>query len=64
MRATEELMRGRTTFMIAHRLNTLKTCDLMLVLEKGELVEIRQSVPDVLAGSAAGSVSAGAAPMS
>lgn len=44
MQATEDLMRGRTTFMIAHRLNTLKNCDLILVLEQGQLVEIRETV--------------------
>lgn len=42
MEATEELMKNRTTFMIAHRLNTLKTCDVILVLEQGRLVEVRQ----------------------
>jgi ATP-binding cassette subfamily B protein len=41
MEATEKLMAGRTTFMIAHRLNTLKNCDLILVLEDGRLAEIR-----------------------
>lgn len=46
LQATEELMRGRTTFMIAHRLNTLRSCDMILVLDQGELVEIRQSVPE------------------
>ncbi len=35
MDATEKLMRGRTTFMIAHRLSTLESCDLLLVLENG-----------------------------
>ncbi len=35
MEATEKLMRGRTTFMIAHRLSTLESCDLLLVLENG-----------------------------
>jgi ATP-binding cassette subfamily B protein len=39
--ATERLMAGRTTFMIAHRLGTLKSCDLILVMEQGELVEIK-----------------------
>ena len=46
MKATEELMRGRTTFMIAHRLNTLKNCDLILVLDRGELLEVRHNVPE------------------
>ncbi len=38
MEATESLMRGRTTFMIAHRLSTLKYCDVILRLEGGEVV--------------------------
>lgn len=41
MEATEALMRGRTTFMIAHRLHTLKSCDLILVLDQGRLVDVR-----------------------
>jgi ABC-type multidrug transport system ATPase subunit len=32
-------MRGRTTFVIAHRLSTVKRADIVLVLEKGEIVE-------------------------
>ena len=39
--ATERLMSGRTTFMIAHRLGTLKSCDMLLVLDQGRLVEIK-----------------------
>jgi ATP-binding cassette, subfamily B, bacterial len=53
LQATENLMRGRTTFMIAHRLNTLKNCDLILVLENGHLLEKRESLPEVFAASAA-----------
>lgn len=45
MQATERLMAGRTTFMIAHRLNTLKSCDLVLVLDQGRLVEVREGTP-------------------
>jgi ATP-binding cassette subfamily B protein len=52
LQATEELMRGRTTFMIAHRLNTLKSCDLILVLEHGRLVEVRKTVPEALPATA------------
>lgn len=48
LQATEDLMRGRTTFMIAHRLNTLKSCDLVLVLEHGRLVDIQESVRAML----------------
>jgi ATP-binding cassette subfamily B protein len=43
LEATERLMAGRTTFMIAHRLGTLKTCDMILVMEQGQLVEIKES---------------------
>lgn len=37
--ALAELMRGRTTFVIAQRLRTVKTADEILVLDKGEIVE-------------------------
>jgi ATP-binding cassette subfamily B protein len=47
--ATEKLMQGRTTFMIAHRLNTLRNCNLTLVLNQGELVEVRRPVDISLA---------------
>lgn len=35
----EKLMKGRTTFIIAHRLSTVRKADKILVLEKGRLVE-------------------------
>jgi ATP-binding cassette subfamily B protein len=38
MEAMERLMRGRTTFMIAHRLSTLEGCDLRLHLSEGRVV--------------------------
>lgn len=37
--AMEELMQGRTTFIIAHRLSTLQTVDRILVIDHGRLVE-------------------------
>ena len=40
LKATERLMGGRTTFMIAHRLSTLENCDVMLELEHGHLVQV------------------------
>jgi ATP-binding cassette subfamily B protein len=46
MEATERLISGRTTFMIAHRLSTLKSCDLVLVLDQGRLVEVKECAPD------------------
>ena len=38
-RALDALTRGRTTFVIAHRLSTVRNADLILVLEQGRLVE-------------------------
>ena len=37
--ALDRLMVGRTTFMVAHRLSTLRHADLILVLDRGRLVE-------------------------
>ena len=37
MEAMERLMSGRTTFMIAHRLSTLESCDLRLEVDAGRL---------------------------
>jgi ATP-binding cassette subfamily B protein len=45
MEAMERLMRGRTTFMIAHRLSTLEGCDLLLTLKEGRLVDLRSTTP-------------------
>jgi glucan exporter ATP-binding protein len=38
-RALSALVKGRTTFVIAHRLTTVRTADLILVLKDGRLVE-------------------------
>ena len=37
--ALERLMKGRTTFVVAHRLSTIQRADRILVLDKGTLVE-------------------------
>jgi ABC-type multidrug transport system fused ATPase/permease subunit len=37
--ALVELMRGRTTFVIAHRLSTVRAADLILVLQSGRLID-------------------------
>jgi len=39
LEALERLMQGRTTFMIAHRLSTVRDADFIVVLQRGELVE-------------------------
>ena len=35
----DELMKGRTTFVIAHRLSTVKNSDCIMVLEQGRIIE-------------------------
>ncbi|MES1026498.1 ABC transporter ATP-binding protein [Gloeocapsa sp. BRSZ] len=37
--ALERLMHGRTVFIIAHRLATVRRCDRILVIEQGQIVE-------------------------
>jgi ABC-type multidrug transport system fused ATPase/permease subunit len=38
LRATENLTHGRTSFMIAHRLTTVRNCNILLVLKQGRLL--------------------------
>ena len=38
-RGLDKLMEGRTSFVIAHRLSTVRTLDRILVLENGEIIE-------------------------
>ena len=35
----DKLMKGRTTFVIAHRLSTVKNADCIMVMEKGRIIE-------------------------
>lgn len=47
-RGMDSIMEGRTTFVIAHRLSTVRNADAIIVLEKGEIIE-RGSHDDLLA---------------
>ena len=35
----DQLMQGRTSFVIAHRLSTVKNADCIMVLEQGRIIE-------------------------
>jgi len=61
MQALERLMRGRTTFIIAHRLSTLEKCDMRLQLENGRLEHVNSNVAISLAS---GCSDTGIGPMS
>jgi ABC-type multidrug transport system fused ATPase/permease subunit len=37
--ALDALMEGRTTFVIAHRLSTVRRADMILVMDRGQIVE-------------------------
>ena len=47
-RGMDSLMKGRTTFVIAHRLSTVRNADCIIVLEKGHVIE-RGSHDELLA---------------
>ena len=38
-RAFETLMQGRTSFVVAHRLSTIQTADVILVMNQGHIIE-------------------------
>jgi len=52
MEGLERLMAGRTTFVIAHRLSTVRRADLILVLDDGRIVERGTFAQLVAAGGA------------
>ena len=38
-KAFDELMKGRTSFIVAHRLSTIRSADLILVMKDGKIIE-------------------------
>jgi len=54
MSAMEQLMEGRTVFMIAHRLSTLEVCDRVLVLKEGAIVADSRDTSEVKSSLLAG----------
>src|SRR2546425_698117 len=57
--AMEQLMRGRTTFIITHRSSALKHCDLILRIERGRVAGLEKAARQ--AGAAAFAMSPGQA---
>jgi ATP-binding cassette subfamily B protein len=49
--AMERLMRGRTTFVIAHRLGTLRHCDQLLAIDKGQLLLVTSNFSEAVASA-------------
>ena len=47
-RGMDKLMENRTTFVIAHRLSTVRNANAIMVLENGEIIE-RGNHDDLLA---------------
>ena len=48
MKAMDRLMQGRTTFMIAHRLSTLGTCDMVLEVKDGKIERLTSNAMEAL----------------
>ena len=38
-KAFDEMMKGRTSFIVAHRLSTIRSADIILVMRNGKIIE-------------------------
>lgn len=47
MEATQRLIRGHTAFIIAHRLSTVKNCDILLTIEHGSVATTPRRPPEL-----------------
>src|SRR5712692_1959783 len=52
----QELMKDRTTLMIAHRASTLRNCNMILVLEEGRVTRMTTDVDMIISGMQAPNV--------
>jgi len=52
----QELMKDRTTLMIAHRPSTLRNCNMILMLENGRVTRVTSEVESIISGMQAISV--------
>src|SRR2546427_9819673 len=48
----QELMKGKTTLMIAHRPSTLRNCNMILVLEEGRVARMETEIGFGISGVA------------
>ena len=48
MEAMQRLMKGRTAFLIAHRLSTLRSCDVLFKLVQGHVVQKSKEIDETL----------------
>lgn len=48
VKSMNKIMEGRTTFIIAHRLSTLESCDLLLVIEDGQVANVTSNVVETV----------------
>src|SRR5207245_1638796 len=52
LESMQELMRGRTTLMIAHRPSTLRNCDTIVALENGRTANVPEALESMKAANA------------
>jgi ATP-binding cassette subfamily B protein len=56
LQGLDQLMRGRTAFVIAHRLNTLASCDLRIEVAGGRIVSVEHPRARRFAGTSGNSI--------